>query len=270
MRGRLTNLGGPLLAAYFAYAVVGIVFDLSLAPLLPMLAAVLVFTYGPRLWNRVPSEEEREAATVEVAPPVEGDWVGLNTPADKVPSHGTHQFGQTYAIDILMGSDRPGFDGWKPLSRRPDEYPSFGEPLLAVADATVVRVRDGMRDHRSRSSWPGIVYMLVIEGFVRSLGGARWVVGNHVILDLGDGVYAAYAHMKKGSADVREGDRVTVGQRIGLCGNTGNSSEPHLHFQLMDHTSFNRALGIPFTWTGVGVPKAGETFSAPTPGPAPR
>lgn len=262
MRGILTNLGGPLLVVYFAYAAVAIAFDLPLEPLLPLLLLAGVFLVGPRLWTRKPSEQAVRDATVEVAPPVTGEWVGLNSPADRVPSHGTHQYGQTYAIDVYVDEGRPpGRSYWWPLSRRPDDgYPAFDQPLLAVADATVVRVRDGQRDHRSRDTWPALPYMF-LEGIVRSLGGARRVIGNHVVLDLGDGVYAAYAHLRRGSAEVREGDRVTVGERIGRCGNSGNSSEPHLHFQLMDHPDPHRAVGVPFRWTGVGVPAAGQSFT---------
>ncbi|MFE1168682.1 M23 family metallopeptidase [Nocardiopsis sp. NPDC058789] len=263
MRGVLTNLGGPLLVVYFAYVAAAVALDLPKDPLLPLLLLAGVFLVGPRLWTRKLSDQDREAATVTVAPPVAGAWVGLNSPADKVPSHGTHQYGQTYAIDVYVDEGRPpGRSYWWPLSRRPDDgYPAFDRPLLAVADATVVRVRDGQRDHRSRDTWPGLLYLLA-ESVVRGLGGARRVVGNHVVLDLGDGVYAAYAHLRKGSAEVREGDRVTAGQRIGRCGNSGNSSEPHLHFQLMDHPDFSRAMGLPFRWEGVGVPAAGQTFTA--------
>jgi hypothetical protein len=202
-------------------------------------------------------------APVEVAPPLSGEWVAVNSPADKVPSHGTRMNGQAYAIDVFMDSGRPLVDGWWPLMRRPDDgFPAFGRPILAVADATVVHVSDGQRDHRSRNSWPGLVY-LFLEGVVRSIGGTRFIFGNHVVLDLGHGVYAAYAHFKQGSIEVEAGDRVAVGQRIGLCGNSGNSSEPHLHFQLMDQPDIPLAAGVPFTWTGIGVPAAGEAFHAP-------
>ncbi|MBR8743628.1 M23 family peptidase [Nocardiopsis sp. MG754419] len=197
---------------------------------------------------------------IEVGPPVEGTWTGLNGPADKVPSHGVHSLGQTFAIDILIDSGRPIVDGWWPVMRPATDFPSFGAPLVAVADATVVRVSDGQRDHRSRGSYPGLVY-LYAEGVVRSLAGPRRIFGNHVILDLGGGVHAAYAHIRKGSIAVREGDRVVAGQPIGECGNSGNSSEPHLHFQLMDHPDLNRAGGLPFTWTGVGVPANGASFT---------
>lgn len=199
-------------------------------------------------------------ATVEVVPPVEGTWTGLNGPADRVPSHGTHTLGQTYAIDVLIDSGRPTIDGWWPATRPATDFPSFGAPILSVGEATVVRASDGQRDHRSRNSYPGLLYLFG-EGIVRSIGGPGRILGNHVILDLGDGVHAAYAHLKRGSVVVREGDRVTAGQRIGACGNSGNSSEPHLHFQLMDHPEPELAHGVPFRWTGVGVPANGESFT---------
>ncbi|MFE9245617.1 peptidoglycan DD-metalloendopeptidase family protein [Nocardiopsis sp. NPDC006938] len=262
MRGILMNLGGPLLMVYFAYAVAAIALGLPLEPLLPLLAAALLFLIGPRFLVRTPSGDALDAATVEVAPPVAGRWVALNSPADRVPSHGTHQYGQTYAIDVYVDEGRPpGRGSWWPLSRRPDDgYPAFDQPLFAVADATVARVDDRQRDHRSRDTWPGLLYLFA-ESIVRSVGGARRVVGNHVVLDLGDGVYAAYAHLRKGSAEVRVGDRVTTGQPIGRCGNSGNSSEPHLHFQLMDHPNPGRAAGVPFRWTGIGVPAARQAFT---------
>ena len=65
-----------------------------------------------------------------------------------------------------------------------------------------------------------------------------------------------------GSLTVREGDRVQAGQPDARCGNSGNSSEPHLHFQLMDGPGPDSARGVPFTWQGIGVHRNGETFQA--------
>ncbi|MFE7372363.1 M23 family metallopeptidase [Streptomyces anulatus] len=210
---------------------------------------------------------------VEVDPPVTGRWSALNSPADKVPSHGTHVYGQTYAIDIVADPEtgegeppaRPTFRWLWPLFRRNRAFPAFGAPLLAVADATVVRASDGQRDHLSRNSLPALGYLMLIEGNVRSFVGVRRIVGNHVILDLGDGTYAAYAHVQRGSLQVKAGETVRAGQVLGRVGNSGNSTEPHLHFQLMDGPDLDNARGVPFTWRGVGVPANKETFTVGEP-----
>ena len=81
---------------------------------------------------------------------------GGEQPATKVPSHGIRAYGQTYAIDILhpRPPDAPAKIGWGLGMRRPERFPTFGAPVLAVADGVVVRVSDWQRDHRSRDSWP--------------------------------------------------------------------------------------------------------------------
>jgi murein DD-endopeptidase MepM/ murein hydrolase activator NlpD len=95
---------------------------------------------------------------------------------------------------------------------------------------------------------------LVAEGMVRELLGPGRILGNHVVLDLGGGVYAALAHLRRGSLLVRRGDRVAAGQQLAECGNSGNSAEPHLHFQLMDHPSVLQAAGLPLRFTAPGQP----------------
>ncbi|MFD0415146.1 M23 family metallopeptidase [Streptomyces sp. NPDC127108] len=205
-------------------------------------------------------------APVEVEPPVTGRWSALNSPADKVPSHGTHSLGQTYAIDITAEPEdpergRPGPVWFWPVARRNQDYPAFGAPLHAAGDATVVHAEDGQRDHLSRSSLAGVLYFWLIEGIGRSVGGTRRIVGNHVVLDLGEGTYAVYAHVRKGSLEVRTGDKVLAGQVLGQCGNSGNSTEPHVHFQLMDGPDLDTARGVPFRWRGVGVPANREVFT---------
>ncbi|MFJ5729354.1 M23 family metallopeptidase [Streptomyces paradoxus] len=217
-------------------------------------------------WGGTPDKPRAAREPVEVAPPVTGRWSALNSPADRTPSHGVHSYGQTFAIDILAEPEpgaRPPFRWLWPLARRPQDFPAYGAPILAVADATVVRARDRQRDHLSRTSLPGLLYLMLPEGMVREVAGVSRILGNHLVLDLGDGIFAAYAHLQRGSLTVREGDRVQAGQPVARCGNSGNSSEPHLHFQLMDGPDPDAARGVPFTWQGIGVPRNGETFQAP-------
>ncbi|MEU2675641.1 M23 family metallopeptidase [Streptomyces sp. NPDC007107] len=280
------------LLAFFALVVTGLFVAYpfpSWLVFLPLVLAWVAGIAGGRLASRDLKAARRDA--VEVLPPVTGRWSAINSPADRVPSHGVHTYGQTYAIDIVAegaegtegiegaggaegvkgvegagggegAGGRPPFAWLWPLARRPEAFPAFGAPLFAVADAKVVTADDTQRDHLSRNSLLGLAYLLLAEGELRGLAGAHRVFGNRVVLDLGDGTYAAYAHVLRGSLQVRAGDTVRAGQRIARCGNSGNSTEPHVHFQLMDHPDLDRARGIPFRWRGIGVPANGEAFTA--------
>ncbi|MEW2525364.1 M23 family metallopeptidase [Streptomyces sp. NPDC047071] len=257
---------------FFAQVTAGFFVDLPYNYWLGWLPAVAAIGIG-LLLGRTARQQTVSAppAPVEVAAPVTGRWSALNSPADKVPSHGTHALAQTYAIDITAEGDasgehaRPGFAWLWPVARRGSAFPAFGAPLLAVADATVVHAEDRQRDHLSRNSLLGLLYFLFVEGTVRGAAPPRRVIGNHVVLDLGDGVHAAYAHVRRGSLTVRAGDRVREGQVIGQCGNSGNSTEPHVHFQLMDGPDIDTARGVPFRWRGIGVPANREVFTAEAP-----
>jgi hypothetical protein len=200
---------------------------------------------------------------IEVVPPVRGRWVAVNSPADHVPSHFVHAYGQTYAIDLVHQPDEEidwkGVHSWPP-ARPPQAFVGFGQPVYAAADGVVAKKFDLLRDHWSRDSWPGLLYVF-IEGNLRELVGPWFILGNHVVIDMGNGVYAAYAHLRRGSVRVKKGQRVTAGEQIAECGNSGNSSEPHLHFQLMDHPRALVAAGLPFAFTGVnGVPANDEAL----------
>lgn len=189
-----------------------------------------------------------------VLAPVEGRWVALNSPATKIPSHGVRTLGQAFAIDILHPSNsRSTRLGWALRQRRPEEFSCYGTDVRAVQEGRVVRVHRSRRDHCVRTSWPGIIFMLTVEAILRELGGPNFVLGNHVVIEHAHGSYSAYAHLRHNSIGVQTGAVVVAGQVIGQVGNTGNSSEPHLHFQLMDRARPDRAAGLPFRWSNVTI-----------------
>jgi murein DD-endopeptidase MepM/ murein hydrolase activator NlpD len=207
-------------------------------------------------------------AARSVGSPVAGRWLAVNSPASRVPSHGTHAHGQTFAIDLAYEpaeGSRPEF-GKGPAFRPPEDFPAFGQPVRAPADGRVVAVRNTARDHRSRSTWLAFGY-LMLEGMVRELVGSRLLLGNVIVLDIGQGAYAALAHLRRGSVSVRPGDLISRGDPVARCGNSGNSTEPHLHFQLMDHPSAYLAAGLPFTFSDVpdGLPGNGQAMTADQP-----
>jgi Peptidase family M23 len=209
---------------------------------------LLATLLGPR------STVAREEPLV-LAPPVRGRWMAINSPATRIPSHGTHAFGQTYAVDLIASpSEQP-----RQMRRDakvafvpPQEFPSFSKHVYAIADATVVRVHDRRPDHKSRSSKIAVIYF-ALESFVRSLGPPSFLLGNHVILRLQDGSHILYAHLRRGSSRVASGDKVRAGDLIAECGNSGNSTMPHLHIQRQDVPSVLGASGLPWAIAGVGI-----------------
>lgn len=204
---------------------------------------------------------------IPVHPPVAGRWEAINSPGTRVPSHGLHAWGQTYAVDLVRvpdGSADAGI-GSRPDGTAPEEFPSFGEPVLAMGDGTIVRVRDAARDQVSRGGTLGMLRFFATAP-ARELRGPAGLLGNWITIDLGEGRYALVAHLRRGSARVRVGDRVVAGQQIAECGNTGNTTEPHVHAQVMDSRHPMIAAGLPMRFTGVdgdgALPADGGTVTS--------
>jgi murein DD-endopeptidase MepM/ murein hydrolase activator NlpD len=113
-----------------------------------------------------------------------------------------------------------------------ESYFAYGQNVLAVADAKVIAAVDKYKDQVPGELPPGMTL--------------EEADGNHVVLDLGGGKYALFAHMKPGTVKVKAGDTVKRGQVMGIVGNTGNSSAPHLHFHVMDGPSTLGSNGLPY------------------------
>lgn len=148
------------------------------------------------------------------------------------PIDGHLWLSQRFAIDFnLLDSENRLSSGDPTLN---ESIAGYGQPVIAVADATVVRALDGLPDQT-----PGTPLVDI------SLATAD---GNYVILDLGNGVYAFYAHLAPGSVAVEVGDPVNKGQIIGKLGNSGSSDGAHLHFHLMDAPSALVANSVPLVF----------------------
>lgn len=189
------------------------------------------------------------AATPRViSPPLRGEnWMALNGcclpgfphRGAVLPANGVLGNSQTFAIDWKKTDDAGAFYSGDKTSN--DSYADYGEPVYAVADATVVAVLDGIEPNApgiQPTQDPATAADITLEN----------VDGNHVILDLGGGVWAMYAHFQAGTVQVEVGDQVEQGDQLALLGNTGNANASHLHFQLMDGPNILTANGLPYVF----------------------
>jgi Peptidase family M23 len=147
-----------------------------------------------------------------------------------LPVNGRVWVAQRYAVDWEQTDD--GGRIYTGPREKLESYAIFGQPVLAVADALVVSVIDG-EPEQTPGNYPTNIALDKADG-------------NSVILDLGGRRYAVYAHMQPGSIKVHSGEKVRLGQVIGLVGDTGNSIVPHLHFQVNDGPSSLSSNGLPY------------------------
>ena len=193
--------------------------------------------------------------------PFRGTWRAELSPARRVPSHGTDLFATTYGIDFVAVRGRRSATtrDWRTLlaTERPDRFFAFGQPVLAPAGGRVVRVHEGEVDHAARRSQLALASYALTQA-KRARGGAGALAGNHVIIQRDHGGYVVLAHLLSGSTRVEEGEGVEVGQEVGRCGNSGNSTQPHVHVQVMDSPDPFTARGLPLAFLDYRVwPRAG-------------
>lgn len=185
--------------------------------------------------------------------PLRGEWMCPNTPGSKVPSHGTDLLGATYAYDFV---------GIDPESRRRRFFRSsqlrfltlglplhdffgWGRPIFSATAGLVIQAHDGMPE---RNPVHPVRDFIIRARNARAFTSGRAkeyavLAGNYIIVQSDEG-YVVYAHAQTGSIVVSAGDRVEAGQRLANVGHSGNSTAPHLHFQLMDDADPWKARGI--------------------------
>jgi hypothetical protein len=175
-----------------------------------------------------------------IGPPLRGGaWLAANGPSNEsghrralIPIGGMPAIAQRFAIDYVR-VDTAGSTVSGDRARNENFYAESAD-AIAVADGIVVATKDSIPENIPGPSSRAVPITLETVG------------GNHVILDIGGGRYAFYAHLRPGSLRVKTGDRVRRGEVLGLIGNSGNSTEPHLHFHLSDGNSPLGSEGIPY------------------------
>jgi hypothetical protein len=194
--------------------------------------------------------------------PLRGEWTVEQTPAHRIPSHGTDILGMRYAFDFVRTDHRPGHHvhpagtlRWLLVGGRTRDCYGWGEPVHAALGGEVTGAVDGVPEHE----WVHPVRECAAAvaaarrfGTGREPVDPRALAGNHVVIRTGD-VFALYAHLVPGSVAVRSGEHVPAGGVIGRVGHSGNSTAPHLHFQLMDAADARRARGIPCAFADYDV-----------------
>ena len=201
--------------------------------------------------------------TVDLAYPFEGRWLTQNSPANRVPSHRTTLLATSFAIDFVpvneAGRRAPITFGSLLRPEQAERFPGFGRPILAPVQGMVVGVHHEARDHQAFRGLPSVGYALT----QRRRAAAGWVelAGNHVMIETRDGPVVAVCHLQRGSIQAQLGQSVRVGETLGRCGNSGNSTEPHVHVQAIDRLDVLNASAVPITFGG-HLPRNGEIVDA--------
>ncbi len=185
--------------------------------------------------------------------PFDGDWFVFWGGRTQEQIYHVIAADQRFAYDILVMRDGKTHTG---DGTRLEDYYCWGKPILAPGAGTVAIAVDNLDDHVPPQRDPS------------------HAAGNHVIIDHGNGEYSLLAHLRKGSVAVRGGDRVEAGTKVGECGNSGNTSEPHLHYHLQNTGVFGQSEGLPAQFQGYvadgqpvtrGEPVKGQTIRPAAP-----
>ena len=177
---------------------------------------------------------------VIIQSPLRGkNWFTPNGPANNsthrrvIVAVGDHLgLPERFAVDwVQIGADGKSYSGPEKDNR---SYHAYNADIVAVADGTVVATKDDIPENVPQS--PKMAVPITLE----TIG------GNFVMEDIGNGRYAFYAHLIPGTLTVKPGDKIRAGQLLGKLGNSGNSSEPHLHFHVCDAPNPLFCNGMPF------------------------
>lgn len=195
----------------------------------------------------------RRESQVTYRAPVDGRWFVFSS--GDAGHHHRWVVSSEYAIDIArLGPDMKSHtnDGTKFT-----DYPTFGATIMAAADGVVVAARGDRMDDESVLRQPGESFEAYeeraaeVQQGIMLQDGFEGAAGNYVLIRHANGEHSLYAHLRHGSVTVKPGDEVKAGAPIAQAGSSGNSTEPHLHFQVIDGPDLNSARGLPVIFTGL-------------------
>ena len=186
--------------------------------------------------NRPMPDKDNFTPTVRYSLPFHGAWTAVNGGVTKEYSHSWEINSQRYAYDfIILNDEGKSYAGDATVAA---SYHCCGKEILAPADGVIVEVRTDCRD--SKVMGGGKTDPLVKD-----------IRGNYIVIQHAENEYSFLAHLMPDSVLVSAGDKVKWKQQIALCGNSGNTSEPHLHFQIQNGKSFYSSAGLPINFQNI-------------------
>jgi murein DD-endopeptidase MepM/ murein hydrolase activator NlpD len=182
--------------------------------------------------------------------PVAGTWYVACAPS--LQSHHRWSVSQEFALDLdSTGANSRAYAG---QGAKLTDYDAYGKDVMAAADGVVVEAREGAQESDGNLQQPGeskAAHEARWQAQQNALleKGYRELFGNYVVIRHGDGEFSTYEHLRAGSVKVKKGDAVRRGQAIGQLGHSGNSTSPHLHFQVTDgpDPAYSRSLPVVFS-----------------------
>jgi murein DD-endopeptidase MepM/ murein hydrolase activator NlpD len=197
-------------------------------------------------------------SAIEYDFPLRGTWyIGAS---GTLHSHHRWAAMEEFALDILQFRERS--KSYRTNGTTSQDYFAFGQDVISVADGTVVEAVDKYSDDDTKLKQENETYdqydqriqSFQMEGLQKD---PYSVAGNYIVIKHNDSEYSMYAHLKSGSVKIKKGDAVKRGQIIASVGNTGSSTEPHLHFQIQDGSDPLRSRALPVRFRNVFVEMLG-------------
>lgn len=183
-------------------------------------------------------EPETHQSNIKYSLPFTGSWTVINGGLDKDSSHSWDIPTQRYAYDVVMlNDDGTTFSG--DITNK-SNYLCYGQDVLAPADGVVAELSTGNPDSH-------------IDGENTPCCDGKDIRGNYVLIKHAEREYSLLAHLMPNSINVCVGQKIKRREVIGRCGNSGNTSEPHLHFHLQDGRSFYTSAGLPIQFENISA-----------------